>query len=170
MSDVFQLTRQIIGTSTDGRAVAVAPMSTDTAAHLGPQFATVGPWKHYGASPEQLTASFCDATGGNRPFAIFAGDAIAGAIIVRDPWLIGPYLVFLGILPEYQGQKIGDCVLRWFEAEARRGGKRNIWLCVTGINADAQRFYRTHGWEVAATLPDLIRDGDDEIMMRKRLV
>lgn len=136
---------------------------------LGTSFATIGPWKHYGIGVAQLTASFLDASGGNRPFAITVGGALAGAIIVRDPFLIGPYLVFLGVLPDFQGMKVGDAVLSWFETEARRGGKRNIWLCVSGINDGAQRFYRAHGWEVAATLPDLIRDGDDEIMMRKRL-
>ncbi len=167
--DLYQLRPHLLGAAVDGRSVSLAPMTAEAAAQLGPQFATFGPWQHYGIAGDQMTSAFRDATGGNRPFAILAGDDLAGAAIVRDPWLMGPYLVFLGVLPEYQSQKIGDAVLGWFESEARRGNKRNIWLCVTGMNTGAQRFYRAHGFDVAATLPDLVRDGDDEIMMRKRL-
>lgn len=145
-------------------------MTAARARSLGAACATFGPWQHYNIGADQLTASLIDRDGGNRPFEVSVGDALAGAIVIRDPWLIGPYLVFLGVLPAFQCQRIGETLLRWFEAEARRGGKRNIWLCVTGANDGAQRFYRAHGWSAAATLPDLIRDGDDEIMMRKRLV
>lgn len=167
--DLYRSERQTIGPSADGRTVEVAPMTPDAARDLGVACATFGPWKHYGMSSAQLTASFLDAGGGNRAFQVRVDDVLAGAIIVRPSFLIGPYLVFLGVLPAFQGQKIGDAALGWFEAEARRGKRRNIWLCVTGVNEGARRFYRARGWDVAATLPDLIRDGDDEIMMRKRL-
>ena len=166
----YRRERQTIGAVGDGRTIAVVPMTQAAARDLGTSCATFGPWKHYGISGPQLTASLFDASGGNHPFEVRVGDALAGAIVVRDPWLIGPYLVFLGVLPAFQGMKIGHALLGWFEAEARRGGKRQVWLCVTGVNADAQRFYRAHGWELAATLPGLIRDGDDELMMRKRLI
>lgn len=168
-NDVYRLDVHMLGPTAAGQAIALQPMTADMAQRLGVAFAQFGPWKHYGISASQLTASFLDASGGNRPFAATVGGALAGAVIVRDPFLLGPYLVFLGILPEFQGMKIGEAALGWFEAEARRAAKRNIWLCVTGNNEGAQRFYRRHGWEVAAMLPDLIRNGDDEIMMRKRL-
>lgn len=169
-SELFRLEHQRIAALADGRAIEVAPMTVEAAKALGSHCATFGPWKHYGIGADQLTASFADRSGGNRPFEVRVGGELAGAIVVRDPWLIGPYLVFLGVLPSFQGQKAGDALLGWFEAEARRGDKRNIWLCVTGVNVDAQRFYRAHGWGIAATIPDLIRDGDDEIMIRKRLL
>ncbi len=169
MSELYQLKRQAVGAIADGRAVEVVPMTMDAAQALGSACATFGPWKHYRFAAEDLTASFLDHSGGNRPFAVRVANTLAGVIVVRDPWLVGPYLAFLGVLPAFQGIKVGDVLLGWFEAEARRGNKRNIWLCVTGANEGAQRFYRAHGWDVAATLPDLIRDGDDEIMMRKRL-
>jgi diamine N-acetyltransferase len=60
-------------------------------------------------------------------------------------------------------------MLGWFEARARAGGQRNVWLCVSGFNDAAQAFYRAHGWETAAALPGLIQDGVDEVLMRKRL-
>lgn len=168
-SKSYRLERRTIGATNDGRPIEIVPMAPDAAHSLGEAFATIGPWKHYGFTAGQLAASFVDASGGNHPFELIVDGTLAGAIIVRDPFLIGPYLVFLGVLPDFQGKMIGDAALGWFEAEARRGNNRNIWLCVTGINERAQWFYRRHGWEIATTLPGLIRDGDDEIMMRKRL-
>lgn len=170
MSELYQLKRRVIGALADGRSIDVAPMTNDAAQVLGAACAAFGPWKHYQIGSEALTRSFLDQGGGNRPFQVRVGDELAGAIIVRESFLIGPYLVFIAVLPAFQGMKAGDALLGWFEAEARRGNKRNIWLCVTGVNEGAKRFYRAHGWEVAANLPDLIRDGDDEIMMRKRLI
>ena len=46
---------------------------------------------------------------------------------------------------------------------------RNLWLCVSAFNVAAQRFYARHGFERVATLAGLLRDGDDELLMRKRL-
>jgi ribosomal protein S18 acetylase RimI-like enzyme len=41
---------------------------------------------------------------------------------------------------------------------------------VSGFNVEAQSFYRAHGYERVATLDGLMRDGDDELLMRKRIV
>ena len=72
------------------------------------------------------------------------------------------------VLPAHQKRGIGARVLAWYESEAR-GHFRNLWLCVSGFNPDAQRLYRQHGFEHVATLDGLVRDGDDELLMRKRL-
>jgi hypothetical protein len=40
---------------------------------------------------------------------------------------------------------------------------------VSAFNPGAQRLYRAHGFEQVAALGDLVRDGDDELLMRKRL-
>ena len=44
-----------------------------------------------------------------------------------------------------------------------------VWLCVTGVNTGAQRLYRRRGYTLAGTLPGMLRDGDDELLMRKML-
>ena len=80
----------------------------------------------------------------------------------------GPYLQMLAILPAHQNQGIGSRILGWFEEEAREHF-RNLWLCVSGFNFDAQRFYQAHGYALVATLDGLMRDGDAELLMRKRI-
>jgi ribosomal protein S18 acetylase RimI-like enzyme len=40
-------------------------------------------------------------------------------------------------------------------------------VCASSFNARALRFYARHGFEAAATLPGLVADGYDEILLRK---
>ena len=44
---------------------------------------------------------------------------------------------------------------------------RNLWVCASSFNARALRFYERHGFARAATLPGLVADGYDEILLRK---
>jgi ribosomal protein S18 acetylase RimI-like enzyme len=55
------------------------------------------------------------------------------------------------------------------EEEARAAGARNCFLCVSASNVGAQSFYRRYGYSEAARLDELIKDGEDEILIRKRL-
>ncbi len=99
---------------------------------------------------------------------VSSGGQLAGAVVIVCPWLAGPYLQMLAVLPPFQNLGIGAAILAWYEAEAR-GHFRNLWLCMSGFNANAQRFYLAHGYERAAIIPELMRAGDDELLMRKRL-
>src|SRR5207248_4635940 len=101
-------------------------------------------------------------------YQIECGAELAGAVIILSSWLAGPYLQMLAIMPAYQNRGIGAAILVWFESEAR-DHFRNLWLCVSACNVHAQRFYRMHGYQRVATLEGLLRDGDDELLMRKRL-
>jgi GNAT superfamily N-acetyltransferase len=166
----FRADRYAIATARDGRAVTLIAMSVASAARLGPAVARIGPWAHYQLSAARMTRVLEPAPGDSHRFELLCGGESAGAVTLVEPWLLGPYLRILAILPPFQNLGLGACVLDWFEAEARRADARQTWLCVTGVNTNAQRFYRAHGYDLAATVPDLLRDGDDELLMRKRLV
>lgn len=152
----------------DGRALALGQFSAGSADVLGPATAAIGPWAHYGFNGSKIAANFTSRSEGVKRFQIECAGELAGAIIVVSPWLAGPYLQMLAILPPFQNMGVGARILAWFEAEAR-GHFRNLWLCVSGFNDNAQRFYQTHGYQRVATLDDLMRDGDAELLMRKRL-
>ena len=87
---------------------------------------------------------------------------------IRDR-LRGPYLQFLGVLPTFQRLGLGRAMLTWFEKEARARGERNLWVATSDFNQNALRFYEHQGFEHAAVLDDLVRDGISEILLRKRL-
>ena len=152
----------------DGRALALARFTPEAADRLGPATAAIGPWAHYGFDGRNIAAGLKSAAAGSSPLQVECGSELAGAIVVVCPWLSGPYLQMLAILPAHQNQGIGSRILGWFEEEAREHF-RNLWLCVSGFNFDAQRFYQAHGYALVATLDGLMRDGDAELLMRKRI-
>lgn len=84
-------------------------------------------------------------------------------------WLRGPYIQFLGFIPEHQGHGLGTRVLEKLECDARAEGARNLWVAASAFNANALRFYLRHGFERAAVLDGLIQDGIEEVLLRKRL-
>ncbi len=100
-------------------------------------------------------------------YRIEAGGELAGAVSIRQPWLKGPYLELLALLPSFQNQGIGAAILDWFEREALRAEARNLWVCASGFNQRALRFYQRHGFRQAAALPGLVDEGYTEILLRK---
>ena len=141
----FTAEAHAVGTLADGRVLELKPMTPEAAACL---LITDD-----GAIRYQLV---CDG-------------AAAGVVIIRSPWLAGPYLQLLAVLPMLQGSGAWSAILKWYETTAMTARMRNVWLCVSGFNVDAQRFYERYGYSVAGRLPDLMRDGDDELLMRQSL-
>jgi ribosomal protein S18 acetylase RimI-like enzyme len=88
-------------------------------------------------------------------------------VSVRHPWLKGPYLELLALLPPAQNQGIGSSIMAWFETAGLKHRARNLWVCASSFNARALRFYEGRGFARAATLPSLVADGYDEILLRK---
>lgn len=164
----YRAERYEIGMTRDGGAVALAPITAATADILGNATAAIGPWAHYGLDAQTLAEGFKSSNLSAARYQIECGGELAGAVVIRTLWLAGPYLQMLAVLPPYQGCGIGALILDWYESEVR-GHARNVWLCVSDFNVEAQRFYRAHGYECVATLDGLMRDGDDELLMRKRV-
>jgi ribosomal protein S18 acetylase RimI-like enzyme len=152
-----------------GAAWSLEPLGPDDAVRLAQVFAGIDPWVHY---PYE-TAALAAYLGGPEPdaprFALTCAGTAVGAVGLRLNWLRGPYLQFLGIVPEAQGHGLGAACLAWLEREARAGAERHLWVLVSGFNARARAFYERHGFALAATLDDLVRDGSRELLMRKRL-
>lgn len=141
----------------------------DDALALGTAFATIDPWRTYGFTPEEIAGPLSSTDPGALRVAVFRNDTLAGAAILRRTWLRGPYLQFLGILPEHQSSGLGSALLRWFEETARNEGNRNLWVATSSFNKNARRFYERRGFIYVATLEDLITDGISEILFRKKL-
>jgi GNAT superfamily N-acetyltransferase len=152
-------------------AVELTPVRADEAAPLAAQMAAIPPWLAYGVNPVHLEALFRNSAGGAVALAmrIAATPDPVGVAVVRWPWLIGPYMQFLGIHDHYHGHGFGTRMLMWMEAEARLANARNLWICAAGFNDGAQRLYTRFGFETVAALDDLIKDGIPEMLMRKRL-
>jgi len=157
-----------LGNDRAGRQIGLGPVPRASAHELGEAFAAIDPWLSYEFSANTLSAFLSNERDGRHRFLISEGEETAGIVIVTVPWLFGPYLHFLGLLPKYQDKGIGTEVMTWFEAEAQ-GHFRNLWICVSDFNKGAVRFYERFGYLHAARLDGLVVDGRNEILLRKRI-
>lgn len=164
----YHALRYEIGAAPGGGRVTLVSMAPGEADRLGAAFAAIDPWAAYAIPPARLAAFFTSSEEGCSRRAIRIDGRLAGAVVVRAPWLHGPYLQFLGLLPGEEGAGVGRLVLDWMQAEAPPG-TRNLWLCVSAINRRALAFYERHGFRQVAALEALAADHMDELLMRKRL-
>jgi GNAT superfamily N-acetyltransferase len=92
----------------------------------------------------------------------------AGLLCLRYPWLKGVYLELLALFPPHQGQGLGREIMTWAEKKVRPHTK-NFWVTVSSFNHRARRFYQDLGFAQIACLQNLIKEGYDELLLRKML-
>jgi diamine N-acetyltransferase len=146
------------------RLVAPDPRGSD---RLAAAIVAMPPWSVMNYPADTMARFLSTADGCVSRYAVEIGGKQLGAVSVRSPWLKGPYLELLALLPVAQSQGVGSAILTWFEQEALEHGARNLWVCASSFNTRALRFYQRHGFEQAATLPGLVVDGYEEILLRK---
>ncbi len=145
------------------------PLTAEGAEELGPALAAIPPWSIIGWPAERMTLGLKRQQPSVKRFEVLANGLRAGIIVIQDPFLHGPYLQLLAVLPDFQGRNLGLRLLQWMEGEARRVEARQLWLCVSTFNTRAQAFYERFGFEAVAVLDKLASDASDELLMRKRL-
>jgi GNAT superfamily N-acetyltransferase len=148
-------------------ACRLAPMDAAAAAVLGERLAAMDPWLRLGYPVERLERYLATDSPALARYRIEVDGELAGALTVRWPWLHGPYLELLALLPQAQGRGLGGALLQWLATQA--APSRNLWVVVSAFNAGARRFYARHGFVEVGAVPGLVRDGFDEILLRRRL-
>jgi ribosomal protein S18 acetylase RimI-like enzyme len=155
------------GPINDLDGVRLVPLEDTAIIPLAEAIVAIPPWSMMNYSAGALAKFLASAEGGVSRYLVQVGSEPAGAVSVRHPWLKGPYLELLALLPSFQGRGIGSEIIGWFEEEGLRLGARNLWVCASSFNTRAVRFYRRHGFREAATFGGLVADGYDEILLRK---
>ncbi len=136
---------------------------------LGKELAKIDPWKTLKSTPQEFEEGFQSQSTSTNTYAVISQEKPVGVISVRYPWLLGPYLGFLGIIPEAQGSGLGKVLMNWLEETAKEHSARNVFICVSDFNKDAQVFYKSCGYQEVANLDGLIVDEYAELLLRKRL-
>ena len=149
--------------------VRLRPVTEADAAALGAGLAAIEPWRRLNYAEKALSDSLMRPDPAISRLAIYDGSDLAGVVAVREPWLRGPYLELLGLLPPAQGRGIGSRVMQWFEAEAPARAS-NLWVLCSDFNAGALAFYERHGFVRMTAIESLVGEGFSEILLRKRLV
>jgi ribosomal protein S18 acetylase RimI-like enzyme len=126
------------------------------------------PWRGLGYSAVGLGRYLVrKARGGSvlvtRPTPRAAPAAVA---VVDDGVLLGGFIALLAVRPEVAGQGLGTALM---EEVRRRVGRKRRWLYTScdGKNRAALRFYERLGFLRVGRLPDLIRPGRIEILLRQ---
>ena len=147
----------------------VRPLFLGEAAELGQVLSGIDPWGRLGFAPSVLTAYLDKQESALTVYAIEVAGVLAGAVALRQPWLRGPYLELMAIVPTHQKRGLGRMVLDWAMDTAKASGAGNFWACVSAFNDPARAFYRRLGFVEVTSLDDLVQDGEAEILLRKRL-
>lgn len=142
----------------------IRPLTEADAPVVAALIADQEPFATLGLSANALAGYLARPDPALHRFLLLTGDAPAGVMVWRHPWLRGPYLELLALGPIAQGHGLGRAAMTW--AMAPLPG--NVWTCVSAFNTRARAFYESLGFEQAAVLPDLVNAGQDEVLMRKR--
>jgi ribosomal protein S18 acetylase RimI-like enzyme len=134
-----------------------------------PWIATIEPWRGLGYEADALGRYLARKA---RVGAVWIARALPrGAPLaiafVDDGVLLGSFIALLAVRPEASGQGLGRGLVG--HVAGRTFAKRR-WLYVScdGKNGAALRFYRKLGFSRVGRLPDLVRPGRVEILLRLR--
>lgn len=124
------------------------------------------PWIQLGYTAPRWDLFFDTLTDGREAFVVDQGGVAAGLALVRRHFLMGDYLELLVVEPALRGKGLGQMLLKRVEAQVFARSK-NLFVCVSDFNRDARRFYEQRGYQEVGPIPDLLKPGSSEILMRK---
>ena len=135
---------------------------------LAARLVAMDPWLTLGYRAVALAAHLSRPDSTFFRYAISVAGHPAGLVALRYPWLKGIYLELLALFPPYQGLGLGREVMAFVETRARPHTK-NFWTAVSAFNHRGRLFYQKLGFLEVATLENLIKEGHDELLLRKIL-
>lgn len=101
-------------------------MTGDAAWMLGPAMTAIDPWARLRVDAAVMSRFLANHEDGARRYRMTIEDTDVGTCVVRVPWLFGPYLNILGVLPALQRQGVGQAILKWLEIQAPSDKHRNL--------------------------------------------
>jgi GNAT superfamily N-acetyltransferase len=140
------------------------PLAAGEAELLAEACVGFDPFRRLGYGVQSLLAYFTRADPALDRYAIETDGALCGILCLRRPWLRGPLIETLALLPAAQGRGIGSQAILHCQAQA----KNNLWATVSDFHQPARRFYRRHGFAELCLLPGLTGEGESEILLRWR--
>ena len=124
------------------------------------------PWLTLGLDRAATLRTVC--LPGRERWVAHADGRLAGFLLLYLQGTFTGYIQTIGMAPEFRGRGLGEELLRFAETRILRDFP-NVFLCVSGFNAGARRFYARHGYAEIGVLKDFLVAGQDEVLMRKTI-
>ena len=131
--------------------------------------ADIEPWRGLGYQAAPLGRWLARAARAQTVFVARASRAadVDGILVVETPFLLGGFIALLAVRPAAAGRGIGRALVDRARREIFTGaGKRWLYVSADSANRAALGFYRKLGFARVGRLPDLIRAGRIELLLR----
>ncbi|MFZ4650957.1 MAG: GNAT family N-acetyltransferase [Rubrivivax sp.] len=122
------------------------------------------PWRRLGVGPEACRRTITHP--GRLAHGAWIDGQFAGFVVLNFEGPFSGYVQLIGVSPERRGHGVGQALMALAERMAFARGP-NLFLCVSGFNTGAQRFYARLGFEEVGRLRDHLVAGEDELLLRK---
>ena len=122
------------------------------------------PWVTLGLTVEQALQRLTDPT--REVHVAIVEERVVGVLIL---FLAGPlngYIQTIAVHPDWRCRGIGTRMVEWAEERIFRQSP-NVFLCVSSFNTHARELYERLGFQRVGELPDFVKVGFSEILMRK---
>ena len=137
---------------------------------LGYAAASLGSWlaRSAGQDAVWVARAATAKSRGEKPRGEKPARAVQGIIVVQTPFLLGSFIALVAVRPEAAGHGIGGALMGRVQRQVfLSDGRRWLYVSADSQNRGALRFYRKLGFVAVGRLPDLIRAGRTEILLRK---
>jgi len=128
-------------------------------------------WQHYDVTYESALARFQNGYAEQATiFSAHEGEEVCGFCWVAEKGAFNrsAYIMLIGVDPLRQSRGIGKILLE--ETEKYLATKSvDVFLTVSDFNIGAQKFYSGMGYKTVGEIPDYVKPGITEIIMRKVL-
>ncbi len=141
----------------------VDPVDLSTCASM---LSSSDPWITLGIVYNDSIVTLSDP--GREVYVAQHGESILGFIVVEIRGAFTGYIKSLCVSPLNRNKGLGRLLMKYAEQRIFRE-KPNVFLCVSGFNHEAQRFYHALGYSVVGVLDDYLISGQSEILMRKTI-
>ena len=148
-------------------ALSIRPLETLAEAEACAAFlAASEPWRTLQRDQQACLRTLVDPS--RERYVAYQDGQLAGCLVLN---LLGPfvgYIQIVAVAPEFRGLGLGSALVAYAEARIFRDHP-NVFLCVSSFNQGARRLYERLGYSVVGELPDYVRAGYSEFLLRKTL-
>lgn len=146
--------------------ILIRPAEPSDYVELAEMMAASDPWMKLGIDYEELLSIVSDTC--REVYVAQMDDVLLGLVIVEMQGAFTGYIKSICVSTKYRGKGVGALLMAYVEQLIFKK-KPNVFLCVSGFNHGAQRFYETLGYKVVGVLDDYLVKGESEILMRKTI-